>query len=142
MPAGGATNVVVGDSVVVHFDHAVGPGMEAFAALHEGSVAGPLVPGTWGLSQDRTTMTFVPTSPLKPSTTYVIHLGGAMRDANGNVVDLQMHGAGMGGQWATQSMMSGMGTGMGGHTGTHMDAGWRHPTNGSYGMVFVFTTAA
>ncbi|HKJ02929.1 MAG TPA: Ig-like domain-containing protein [Longimicrobiales bacterium] len=134
-PAGGAANVMVGDSVVVRFDHAMATGMEAYAALHEGSVAGPLVTGTWGLSGDRTTLTFVPASPLKPSTTYVIHLGGAMRDGNGNVVNLDMHGMGMGGQWATQSMMGG---GMSG--GGMMGAGWQHPTNGSYGMLFTFTT--
>jgi sorbitol-specific phosphotransferase system component IIA len=134
-PAGGAANVMVGDSVVVTFDHAVATGMEAYAAVHEGSVAGPLVAGTWGLSQNRTTMMFVPTSPLKPSTTYVIHLGGAMRDGSGNVVNLDVHGMGMGGQWATQSMMTG-GMSNGGMMGT----GWQHPTNGSYGMLFTFTT--
>jgi len=31
---------------------------------------------------------------------------------------------------------------MGGQTGTHMGTGWQHPSNGFYGMVFVFTTAA
>jgi hypothetical protein len=136
-PAGGAKSVVVGDTVVVKFGHGIATGMEAYAALHEGSVAGPLVAGTWTLSQDRTTLTFVPASPLKPSTSYVIHLGGAMRDANGNVVNLEMAGMGMGGQWATQSMMSG-GMANGGMMGT----GWQHLSNGSYGMLFTFTTAA
>lgn len=134
-PSGGATGVAVGDTVTVNFDHGMGEGMEAYAALHEGSVAGPLVAGRWGISQDRTMMSFVPTSPLKPSTTYVIHLGGAMRDANGNVANLEMHGGGMGGQWATQTMMSG-----GMSSGGMMGAGWQHPSNGSYGMLFMFTT--
>jgi hypothetical protein len=53
-----------------------------------------------------------------------------------------MHGDMMGGQWATQSMMTG-GMGMGsGSMGSHMGTGWQHPDNGSYGMVFTFTTAA
>jgi len=137
VPAGGATGVSVGDSVVITFDHALGAGMEQYAALHEGSVAGPVVTGRWSLSQDGTTLTFVPASPLKPSTTYVIHLGGAMRDANGNVVNLEAHGPGMGGQWATHTMMSG-----GMASGGMMGAGWQHPANGSYGMLFTFTTEA
>jgi hypothetical protein len=135
-PAGGAASVVVGDSVVVRFDHALGAGMEQYAALHEGSVAGPLVTGGWSQSHERTTLTFVPASPLKPSTSYVIHLGGAMRDENGNVVNLEMAGMGMGGQWATQTMMSGGMT-----SGGMMGTGWQHPSNGSYGMLFMFSTA-
>ncbi len=138
-PAGGAANVSVSDPVVVMFDHAMGVGMEAYAALHEGSVTGPVVAGLWTRSQDGTQLMFVPTSPLKPSTTYVIHLGGEMMDANGGIVNLEMHGTGMGGTWASQTMMTG---GMGGQNTNHMGSGWQHPSNGSFGMVFTFTTSA
>jgi hypothetical protein len=44
---------------------------------------------------------------------------------------MEQYGMGMGGQWATGGMMGGQ-TGM-------MGTGW-HNSNGSYGMVFGFTT--
>lgn len=143
-PSPGSTDVTVGSSVVVTFDHAIAEGMEEYAALHEGDVIGPEVPGAWLMSDDRTTLRFTPAEPLRPATTYVIHVGGGMMDDHGNVVDLEHHGLGMGGEWATESMMTGgMGSGMtgGGHTGQHMGDGWQHPVNGSYGVVFEFTTA-
>lgn len=140
-PASGSANVSVGTTVVVAFDHGVAAGMEAYAALHEGTLAGPVVAGTWTRSADGTKLTFTPAAPLKPSTPYVIHLGGNMMDEDGHRVDLEMHGSSMGGQWATQSMMTG-GMGMdGGSMGSHVGAGWQHPGNGSYGMIFTFTTA-
>lgn len=142
-PSPGSTDVTVGGSVVVTFDHAIAAGMEEYAALHEGDLTGPEVPGTWVMSDDRTTLRFTPTEPLKPATTYVIHVGGGMMDDHGHLVNLD-HGPAMGGQWATESMMTGgMGSGMmgGGHPGQHMGDGWQHPANGSYGMVFAFTTA-
>ncbi|MDP2958247.1 MAG: Ig-like domain-containing protein [Longimicrobiales bacterium] len=143
-PAGGSVNVAVGRNVVITFDHAIAAGMEAYAALHEGSVVGPVVAGAWGASQDRTVLTFRPAAPLKAATTYVIHLGGGMMGGNGQRVNLERHGIGMGGQWATGSMMTGgMGAGMmSGGQSTMMGSGWQHPNNGSYGMVFTFKTAA
>lgn len=140
-PTPGSMDVTVGAEVVVTFDHAIAEGMEAYAALHEGSVTGPIVEGTWMQSEDRTQLTFMPLSQLKPATTYVIHLGAGMMDDHGNHVDLETHGMGMGGAWATGSMMTGgMGSGMG-QTGTMMGEGWAHPNNGTYGMLFTFTTA-
>ena len=139
-PSGGSTGVEVGATVVVTFDHAIADGMEEYAALHEGSVTGALVAGVWSLSADRTTLTFTPAAPLKPATTYVIHIGGGMTDDHGNHVNLQQHGTGMGGEWATGSMMTG-GMGMNQIGSTMMGAGWAHPTNGSYGMLFSFITA-
>jgi len=148
VPGGGSVDVAVGARVVVTFDHAIGLGMEDFAALHEGDIAGPEVAGTWTLSADRTVLTFVPAQALAPVTTYVVHLGGGMVDDHGNHVDLGRHGSTMGGQWASQSMMSGGmsqgGMGQGGAMGPGagmMGQGWQHPSNGSYGMVFSFTTA-
>lgn len=145
-PAGGSVGVSVDATVVVTFDHAIAEGMEDFALLHEGTVTGPEVAGTWTRSADGTTLTFTPDAPLKPATDYVIHLGGGMMDVDGHVVDLEMHGVGMGGNWATQSMMSGgmgMGGQMGGHMGeTHMGAGWEHASTGHYGMIFTFTTTS
>lgn len=140
-PAAGSIDVGVGSTVIVSFDHAIATGMEEYAALHEESLMGPEVDGTWALSANGMTLTFTPAAPLSPATTYVIHIGGGMTDDHGDHVNLGQHGLGMGGLWATQSMMTGgMGTGMG-QNAHMMGDGWAHPTNGSFGMVFSFTTA-
>ncbi len=141
-PTGGSVNVSVGATVVITFDHAIAAGMEEYADLHKGTVAGLVVAGDWSRSTDGTTLTLTPAVPLKPSTPYVIHIGGDMMDEGGHVIGLDMHGGAMGGQWATQSMMTGgMGMGNGG-MGSHMGTGWQNPDNGMYGMIFTFTTAA
>lgn len=148
-PEGGATDIPVDQPITIEFDHPMASGMEAFADVHEGDLAGPPVDGTWSWSADRTRLTFTPSVPFQPSTVYVIHLGGGMMDADGTPVDFEDHGEHMGGEWATSDMMSqgwsggpGMGNGM--HDGepyqSHVGEGWRH-ANGSYGMVFAFRTA-
>jgi hypothetical protein len=93
------------------------------------------------MSQDRKRLTFTPAAPLAPMTGYTVHLGGGMMDAGGTHADFGTHGSHMGGSWATSGMMGGgmMGGSMG-DQGYHMGQGWQHPTNGSYGMVFTFTT--
>lgn len=144
VPTGGATDVDPSAPVVVEFDHPMMPGMEAYALLHRGDVTGPEVAGAWRLGDDLRALTFTPSVPLEPGTTYTVHLGGALRDAGGRHVDIGAHGGHMGGVWATGRMMGGgmMGGGtMGGAVGDrHMGPGWQHPGNGSYGMVFTFTT--
>ncbi|MBI4410056.1 MAG: Ig-like domain-containing protein [Gemmatimonadetes bacterium] len=146
VPPGGATGVDPNGPIVVEFTHAVGTGMEQYVVLHEGTVTGPVVPGTWSWSADRTRLTFTPASPLQSQTRYTLHIGGGMRDADGHTVGLERHGGHMGGQWATGEMMTDgmMGGGwMGGGMmadSTMMGAGWRH-ANGSYGMVFSFITS-
>ncbi len=72
-----------------------------------------------------------------PETHYTVHVGGGMTDQAGHGIDLDAHGPDMGGDWATDDMMMGGGM-MGGHL--HMGEGWDH-ANGSFGMVFEFTTA-
>jgi len=145
VPTGGATEVDPHGDVVIRFDHPMMPGMEAYAMLHRGEVTGPEVEGGWSFSNDHTVLTFRPHAPLEPGTLHTIHLGGGMTDAGGHPVDWSTHGPGMGGAWAGETMM-GSTTGphggmMGGAVGTgHMGPGWQHP-NGSYGMVFSFTTA-
>lgn len=138
-PPGGSVAVNPGTQVVLTFDRAIRPSMAEYAALHEGTVIGPEVGGTWSLTQDGTVLTFTPAEPLKAATIYAIHLGGGMEGVHGEPMNLDMHGAThMGGQWATGSVMSG---GMGGMAGghPHMGEGWQDP-NGTYGMVFTFTT--
>jgi Bacterial Ig-like domain len=137
-PENGAVGVDVGSSMIITFDHGVGQGMAEYIHLCEGEVGGDDVPGSWMFSEGGTTMTFSPHQPLAPGTTYFIHMGGGMRDEAGELVDLERHGPGMGGQWATESMVQGgMGMGMGGQE--HSGPGWRHE-NGSYGMFFSFST--
>jgi len=139
VPPGGATNVDPNAPVVVQFDHPIGPGMAEYAEVREGDSDGPLVEGTWVLSTDRTALAFTPTQPLKPLTTYVIHLGGGMLDQHGEHLNFERHGFDYGGEWCTEQQM---GMGPMGPMGTQHQHGadWRHP-NGTYGMFFTFTTA-
>ena len=139
-PQGGEINVPVGTSPTLRFDHPLGVGMESFAALHRGGLSGPEVDGTWAASSDRMTLTFDPSQPLMAATDYTVHIGAGMTDDHGQHVSLGMHGPAMGGDWVTSTMMTGA-MGMGGLTGTMMGPGWAHPTNGSFGMIFTFTTA-
>jgi hypothetical protein len=81
---------------------------------------------TW--SADRTTLTCVPGTPLQDNATYTLHLGAGMIAAGG--------GTAMGGQWLTGGMMGGL------HAGqpmSMMGGDWLG-SNGSYGMMFSFTT--
>jgi len=135
VPSGGATGVDPNAPLVVTFSHPMRSGMEQYTALHEGDVTGPVVAGAWVWSAERTILTFTPVQPLKAQTQYTLHLGGGMRANDGGFVDYGPCVQQEGGQWATREMMSG---GMMG--GNMMGSGWRHP-NGTYGMVFTFTTA-
>lgn len=138
IPTGGATNVDRSAPIIVTFDHSIMSGMEAYADVHKGDLTGPEVPGAWTMAPDRTSMTFQPANTLDPSTMYTIHLGGAMMGADGGPVDLETHGSHRGGSWATSTMMGGAMNGS--PSGTHAGDGWRHSSNGSYGMAFTFTT--
>jgi hypothetical protein len=136
VPAGGSIGVDPGGNVTVDFSHSLMAGMEEYMVVHEGDVTGPLVPGSWSWSGNRTHAVWTPASFLKANTTYMLHLGGGMLDGEGHEVGFSQHGSGMGGQWATAAMM---GNGMAGSTGSMMGTGWRH-ADGTYGMVFRFTT--
>jgi hypothetical protein len=140
-PAGGAASVAPGAPIMIAFTHAMASGMEMYVSLHEGDVTGPAVPGIVTWSSDRTTLSFTPAAPLTAATAYTLHLGGGMKDADGNPIDLAGHGM-MGGQWASASMMNGGGMmgGGGPMSGQEMGPGWKG-SNGMYGMVFRFTTA-
>ena len=142
-PQGGSTGVDPTGPIIIEFTHVMMEGMEEYADVHEGAMEGPLVEGAWSWSGDRTRLTFTPSQPLKSQTQYVIHVGGGMQDQHGQHINYEQHGSQMGGQWMTEQMYQGgqHGHGMGGGHGGGMGAGWVHPTNGSYGMVFYFTTA-
>ncbi len=137
VPAPGAVGVDPAGVIMIGFTHAMAGGVEQFMVLHDGGVTGPLVAGAWTWSPDRTRATFRPAAPLRSATSYTVHVGGGLMDAVGHRVGLERHGIPMGGQWVTGSMMGG---GMMGATAAMMGPGWRHE-NGSYGMIFTFTTA-
>jgi hypothetical protein len=136
MPAGNSIAVPTSTSIVMRFDHAMASGMENYLDLHEGDTSGPTTPMSCGWSSDRTVLTCLPESPLKPQTRYVIHMGDGMMDADDHLVNMNQ-GLAMGGQWLMAGMMGGL------HAGAPMGmmgSGWRG-SNGSYGMVFTFTTS-
>ncbi len=141
-PSGGATGVDPSVPIVVKFDHAMLAGMEMYVSLHEGDVTGPIVAGTAAWSSDRTALFFKPAGALQAAKRYTLHLGGGMKDADANPIDMTTHGMPMGGQWATGQMMTGAGMmgGGGPMSGQEMGPGWMG-SNGMYGMVFGFTTA-
>lgn len=144
VPAGGATGVDPAAPIVITFSHAMQSGMEQYVALHEGGLDGPVVPMSCTWSGDRASMTCAPQAPLAAATRYTLHLGGGMRDQMGGGLDYEQCIAQHDGRWVTAAMMGhglgeGMGDGMMGDS-SMMGPGWRH-ANGSYGMVFSFTTA-
>lgn len=131
-PANGAVAATT-TLVSITFSHAMMQGMESRIVLHEGSVTGSAVNGSAVWSADRRTLTFTPSAALKAAMTYVLHLAPGLRSTDGVYVD---HGScsGMGGRSVSAGMMGsgGMGTGM-------MGDGWQ-AINGTYGMIFTFTT--
>src|SRR5512135_1379404 len=75
-PAGGSVAVPTNVTMTVTFSGPMRSGMEMYAAVHQGSVTGPVVPGSWMWSADHMQLMFTPTMPLQAHTTYTMHLGG------------------------------------------------------------------
>jgi len=116
-------------------------GMELLVTLHEGTIVGPPVAGTFAWSSDRTSLTFAPSESLKPRTTYVLHLSPNLRDANGRGVGFAACAQRVGGQSVSPGMMTGGRMG-GGNGAGMMGPGWQAGTGmWGYGMSFTFTTA-
>jgi Big-like domain-containing protein len=135
-PPGGAMGVPTGAAMVMTFSHSMAAGMEQYLDLHQGDAGGPLVPIACTWSADRTTVTCVPGQPLQAHAPYTFHAGGGMMDSDDHLIDMGQHQAQTGGQWLMSGMMGGM------HAGAPMSGmgpGWK-AANGSYGMVFTFTT--
>ena len=130
-PRGGATGVAATSDIMLSFNRPMMTGMEQYLALHQGGVTGATMPMNCGWSADRMTLTCRSNQALAPGSRYTIHMGGGMMDADGQRVGMGRYGMGMGGQWATGGMMGGQSSMMG--------TGWACG-NGSYGMVFEFTT--
>ena len=135
-PDGGAIGVSLGTPMTMQFSGPMAAGMQQYVDLHDGTIAGPVHPISCSWSADKTTLTCVPGTPLQDHTNYTLHLGAGMVAAGGGTVNMGP-GTAMGGQWLTGGMMGGL------HAGqpmSMMGADWRN-ANGSYGMMFVFTTS-
>lgn len=128
-PAASATQVDVGTTIELTFNHPVPHAMEAYVMVHEGGVDGPAVTGTWMWSGTGMHLEFHPDLPLLGQQRYTLHLGGAMQDTEGHMLDYDYCRTVQGMAWAWSD-------GMHGH---QMGAGWMHE-NGSYGLTAWFET--
>jgi len=141
LPAASATGIGVTTPIVVTFNMSMMSGMEMLVVVHEGSVTGPQVTGSSNWSADRQVLTITPATALKARTTYVVHLSPSLQGTNGKAIDLAQCTR-IGGQYVSGGMMGSGTTGM--MSGTWgpgmMGAGWQS-TDGTFGMLFSFTTA-
>ena len=140
-PASNATGISTSSPITITFSHPMMVGMELLVALHEGTIVGPLVEGSFSWSPDRRSLTLVPTENLKPATTYVLHLSPNLKDATGRGIGFAACAQSVGGQPVSPGMMTG--GRMGGANGTGMmGPGWQAGQGTwGYGMSFTFTTA-
>jgi Bacterial Ig-like domain len=136
-PTPGAMGVDPATVMTMHFSAAMQTSMMQYVDLHQGTIAGSVVPMTCSWSSDNTTLTCQPIQPLQHGTSYVLHMGGGMMNANGDPVDVEHYGMTIGGQPVSGGMMGGMHGGQG--TGM-MGGSWMDP-DGHDGMEFTFTTA-
>lgn len=145
-PVGGTTEVDPNARLSIVFDGAMMPGMERYVDLHRGDVTGPVHSIDCDWSEDYTTLTCTPATPLEPATWYTLHLGGGVRGRSGGPIHMDPDACGC--NWAEAGPPDGHGPGEGpmrgqSHAGEPwpmMDHGWRHP-NGAYGMVLRFRTS-
>lgn len=128
-PQDGAAGISTRPEIVMGFSRSMMAGMEQYVALHRDGTNGPRLGMSCGWSDDRRTLTCQPGEPLAAGARYTIHVGGGMMDADGK--NIGMSGGVMGGRWATAGMM--------GNATSMMGPGWQR-SNGSYGMVWDFTT--
>ena len=135
-PVPGATGVDPATVMTMQFSAAMPPSMMQYVDLHQGTVAGPVVPMTCSWSLDARTLSCQPHEALQHRTSYALHLGCGMITANGDPVDVEHHGMAIGGQPVGREMMGGM---HGGQGDGMMGDGWMDP-DGHYGMEFTFTT--
>ncbi len=136
-PVGGATTVTPTAPIVLTFSAPMAQGMEAYMDVHQGTTAGPVMPMSCTWSGDRTSLTCTHAAPFDHGAMYTIHIGCGMMDSDDMPIDMDAYGHRMGGDWLQPGMMGGM------HAGqpiNGMGPGW-HGSNGSYGMMFTFTTS-
>lgn len=141
LPAAATAGVDPTKPIVITFNMSMMSGMEMLVVVHEGSVTGPQVAGSPSWSADRRVLTVTPATALKAKTTYVVHFSPSLQGTNGKMIDLAQCTK-IGGQYVSGGMMGSGGTGMmGGSWGPGMmGAGWQ-ASDGTFGMLFTFTTA-
>ncbi len=138
-PTPGATGIDPATVLTMDFSAAMRTSMMQYVDLHQGTIAGSVVPMTCSWSSDAMTLTCQPDQPLQPGTSYALHTGSGMTDAAGQHVDVEQHGMAMGGTPVTGDMMGGM---HGGQSASMMGSGWMNPADGHLGMAFTFTTVS
>ena len=141
LPAASAAGVSATTPIIITFNMPMMSGMESLVVLHEGSVTGAQVTGAASWSADRRVLTITPATSLKAKMTYVMHLSPSLTGTNGRMIDLAQCTK-IGGQSVSANMM-GAGTAgmMNGAWGPGMMGGAWQATDGTFGMVFSFTTA-
>lgn len=141
LPAAATTGVDSSKPIIITFNMSMMSGMEMLVVVHEGSVTGPQVIGSSNWSADRHVLTVMPATTLKAKTTYVVHLSPSLQGTNGKTIDLAQCTK-IGGQYVSGGMMgSGSAGMMNGSWGPGMmGAGWQ-ASDGTFGMLFTFTTA-
>ncbi len=141
LPAAGTIGADPTRPIALTFSMPMMTGMEMLVIVHEGTVTGPQVAGTTAWSADRTILTFTPSAQLKAKTAYVLHLSPSLRGANGNTMTMA-GGLAIGGKTVTAGMMGTAASGMMNGQGVNgmMGAGWM-AADGTFGMIFLFTTA-
>ena len=141
LPAAATTSVDPAKPITITFSMSMMSGMEMLVVVHEGSVTGPQVPVSSSWSTDRRVLTIAPSTMLKAMTTYAVHLSPSLQGTNGRMIDVTQCTA-IGCVHVSGGMMgSGTGGMMNGSWGAGMmGAGWQ-ASDGTFGMLFTFTTA-
>ena len=138
-PGNAATGVDPSAPVVLKLSQSMQTGMEMLVVLHEDNVTGATIPASAAWSLDRMTLTLKPQSALKRGTTYVVHLSPSLQDTAGRMINMTS-GTMLGGRTVSGGMM-GSGSMTNGQWGPGMmGAGWQ-ASNGTFGMIFTFTTS-
>ena len=141
LPAAATTGVDPTKPITITFNMSMMSGMEMLVVVHEGSVTGPQVAVSSSWSADRHVLTMTPSAMLKAKTTYAVHLSPSLQGTNGRTIDAtkcttigcEHVSGGMMGSGAGGMMNGSWGSGM-------MGAGWK-ASDGTFGMLFTFTTA-
>ena len=141
LPAAATTGVDPTRPITITFNMSMMSGMEMLVVVHEGSVTGPQVTVSSSWSPDRHVLTITPSVMLKAKSTYAVHMSPSLRGTNGKMIDVTQC-ATIGCQHVSGGMMDSGASGMmnGSWGAGMMGAGWK-AGDGTFGMLFTFTTS-
>jgi hypothetical protein len=122
-PAAGSVDVDPASPIVLEFDRPLTGAAAEHVMVHEGEM-GALVAGVWALSEEGRRLTFTPAQPLRPATSYSVHVPGEMHGRGGHRMAAGPHAGPMDGEHGA---------------GSTMRHGMQH--EGGHGQVHRFTTA-